>query len=50
VEILHKDRPLANVEVLCRNGSSGLGQQPGRIYRDDQNPADMDHARSTTGR
>lgn len=50
VEILHKDRPLANVEVICRNGGAGLTQHPGRIYSDEQNPADMDHARSNAGR
>jgi predicted membrane-bound spermidine synthase len=50
VEVLHKDRPLANVEVLCRNGNSGLTQQPGRIYSDEKNPADVDHAGSSSGR
>jgi len=50
VEILHKDRPLANVEVLCRNGGAGLSQQPGRIYSDEKNPADIDHARANAGR
>lgn len=48
VEVLHKDRPLANVEVLCRNNSSNRVR--GRIYSDEKNPADLDHARSSTGR
>ena len=47
VEILHKDRPLANVEVLCRNGTSN---PTARIYSDEKNPADIDHARSGAGR
>jgi spermidine synthase len=47
VEILHKDRPLANVEVLCRNNASN---PLARIYSDEKNPADLDHARSSTGR
>lgn len=47
VEVLHKDRPLANVEVLCRNNSSNRVR--GRIYSDEKNPADLDHARSSTG-
>lgn len=47
VEILHKDRPLANVEVLCRNGSSNQATRP---YSDERNPADMDHARSNAAR
>jgi predicted membrane-bound spermidine synthase len=47
VEILHKDRPLANVEVLCRNSASN---PLARIYSDEKNPADLDHARSSTGR
>jgi predicted membrane-bound spermidine synthase len=46
VEVLHKDRPLANVEVLCRQGGAGLAEHPSRIYADEKNPADMDHARS----
>ncbi|MGV0999303.1 MAG: fused MFS/spermidine synthase [Fluviibacter sp.] len=45
VDVLHKDRPLANVEVLCRNGGADLRQQPGRIYIDEKNPADTDHSR-----
>ena len=48
VEVLHKDRPLANVEVLCRNNSSNRVR--GRIYSDEKNPADLDHARISTGR
>lgn len=49
VEVLHKDRPLANVEVFCRNSSTGASR-PARLYSDERNPADIDHARSTLGR
>ena len=45
VEVLHKDRPLANVEVLCRNGDS-LSNRPAHFYTDEKNPADVEHARS----
>lgn len=47
VEILHKDRPLANVEVLCSNGAT---PSPARLYTDEKNPADIDHARANAGR
>lgn len=57
VEVLHKDRPLANVEVLCRKNDAQQGEgvdertRPApRLYTDEHNPADLDHARSTTGR
>ena len=50
VEVLHKDRPLANVEVLCRNGSTDASANSVRHYTDERNPADMDHARSNAGR
>lgn len=50
VEVLHKDLPLANVEVLCRNGLSEASQLPVRLYTDEKNPADLDHARSSAGR
>lgn len=46
VEILHKDRPLANVEVLCHNSTSNPTI---RLYSDEKNPADIDHARSKAG-
>ena len=46
VEVLHKDRPLANVEVLCRQGGTGLSEHPAQFYTDEHNPADLDHARS----
>ena len=49
VEVLHKDRPLANVEVVCRNSSNDV-TRPARRYSDERNPADIDHARSTPGR
>ena len=49
VEILHKDRPLANVEVLCRHAGAPTNV-PARLYTDDRNSADMDHARSQLGR
>lgn len=43
VEVLHRDKPLANVEIICFASS-----RPGTvdIYRDDHNPADLDLARS----
>lgn len=43
VEVLHKDKPLANVEVLCFASSrpTEIG-----IYSDEKNPADLDLARS----
>ncbi len=50
VEVLHKDRPLANVEVLCQNGGSGLGNKSARTYSDEKNAADIDHARANAGR
>jgi predicted membrane-bound spermidine synthase len=43
VEVLHKGKPLANVEVSCF-ASSVPG--PTQIYRDEKNPADLDRARS----
>ena len=46
VEILHKDRPLANVEVLCHNSTKNPAV---RLYSDEKNPADIDHARSKAG-
>lgn len=50
VEVLHKDRPLANVEVLCQNGGSGSRNKPARIYSDEKNAADIDHALSIHNR
>lgn len=50
VEVLHKDRPFANVEVLCRADGRSLSQTPARLYTDDRNPTDTDHARSNLGR
>ena len=50
VEVLHKDKPLANVEVLCQNGGTSLGQKPARTYSDERNAADIDHARANAGR
>ena len=50
VEVLHKDKPLANVEVLCQNGGTGLGNKPARTYADEKNAADIDHARANAGR
>ncbi len=50
IEVLHKDRPLANVEVLCQNGGSGLSNKPARTYTDEKNAADIDHARANAGR
>ena len=43
VEVLHRDKPLANVEVICFASS-----RPGTvvIYRDEHNPADLDLARA----
>lgn len=43
VEVLHKARPSANVEVVCFAGSpSG----PATLYVDEKNSADLDRARS----
>ena len=50
IEVLHKDRPLANVEVLCQNGGSDLSNKPARTYTDEKNAADIDHARANAGR
>ncbi len=50
IEVLHKDRPLANVEVLCQNGGSGLSNKPARTYTDEKNASDIDHARANAGR
>ena len=50
VEVLHKDRPLANVEVLCQNGGAGLNAKPAKPYTDEMNAADIDHARANAGR
>ena len=50
VEVLHKDKPLANVEVLCQNGGTGLKATSAHIYTDEKNPADIDHARANAGR
>ena len=50
VEVLHKDRPLANVEVLCQNGGSSLSNKPARTYSDERSAADIDHARANAGR
>lgn len=43
IDVLHKGKPLANVELTCFASS-----QPGptQIYRDEKNPADLDLARS----
>lgn len=49
VEVLHKDRPLANVEVFCRNSDAAV-TRPVRLYSDENNPADIDHARGAPGR
>lgn len=43
VEVLHKDKPLANVEVACFASSLPAATA---IYRDERNPADIDLARS----
>lgn len=43
VEVLHKGKPLANVEVTCFASSVAA---PTQIYRDEKNPADLDLARS----
>ncbi len=43
VEVLHRDRPLANVEVICFASSR---PQAARLYADELNPADVDLARS----
>jgi predicted membrane-bound spermidine synthase len=50
IEVLHKDRPLANVEVLCQNGGAGLNAKPAKPYTDEMNAADIDHARANAGR
>ncbi|MGV1016547.1 MAG: fused MFS/spermidine synthase [Fluviibacter phosphoraccumulans] len=50
IEVLHKDRPLANVEVLCQNGGASLSSKPAKHYTDEKNAADIDHARANTGR
>ena len=50
VEVLHKDKPLANVEVLCQNGGTGLSTKSTNLYSDEKNAADIDHARSNAGR
>ncbi len=50
IEVLHKDRPLANVEVLCQNGGSSLSSKPAKHYTDEKNAADIDHARANAGR
>lgn len=50
IEVLHKDRPLANVEVLCQNGGTSLSSKPAKHYTDEKNAADIDHARANTGR
>jgi predicted membrane-bound spermidine synthase len=43
VEVLHKERPLSNVEVLCHASSApGVAQ----VYRDERNGADVDWVRS----
>ena len=47
IEILHKDRPLANVEVFCSNGAN---PSSAKLYTDEKNPADIDHARANAGR
>jgi len=43
VDVLHKGKPLANVEVACF-ASSQAG--PAQVYRDEKNRADIDLARS----
>ncbi len=43
VEVLHKDKPLANVEVVCFATSRPA---PAAAYTDEKNPADLDLARS----
>ena len=50
IEVLHKDRPLANVEVLCQNGGASLSSKPAKHYTDEKNAADIDHARANAGR
>lgn len=50
IEVLHKDRPLANVEVLCQNGGASLSSKPAKHYTDEKNVADIDHARANAGR
>lgn len=50
VEVLHKDKPLANVEVLCQNGGVSLNSKPASLYTDEKNAADIDHARANAGR
>ena len=43
VDVLHKGKPLANVEVICFASSQPA---PTQIYRDELNRADLDRARS----
>ena len=43
VEVLHRARPLSNVEVVCHAGSQ---PGPAAIYVDEKNRADLDQARS----
>lgn len=50
IEVLHKDRPLSNVEVLCQNGGASLSSKPAKHYTDEKNAADIDHARANAGR
>ena len=50
IEVLHKDRPLANVEVLCQNGGASLSSKPAKHYTDEKNAADIAHARANAGR
>lgn len=50
IEVLHKDRPLSNVEVLCQKGGDSLSSKPAKHYTDEKNAADIDHARANAGR
>ena len=50
IEVLHKDRPLSNVEVLCQNGGASLSSKPAKHYTDEKNAADIDNARANAGR
>lgn len=50
VEVLHKNQALANVELLCRNGKGDSANQSTRLYTDEKNPADIDHARGNLNR
>lgn len=43
VEVLHKERPLSNVEVMCHASSAPGAAQ---VYRDERNGADVDWLRS----